>query len=96
MFIKTRRNETDVYYYGVSDFEILIDGRIHMFWPETADRPDDGEIRDESLLRAVDMRCFNSEGLSQQIKRHRDSQKGVVVIEDSREFPELRHYTTDE
>lgn len=96
MFVHTRRNNTDVYYYGVSDFQIRVDGKIHMMWPSTADRPDDGEILDESLVRAVDMRCFNQSGLAQQIKRHRGSQKGVVIIDDSREFPELRHYTTDE
>lgn len=78
--------DAQISYWGVSDFEVSSD-TITVFWPITADRESEEQIRGR-VLSAIDSKSLNARGLKESIEtdRNRDDH---IVIEPSGDFPEL-------
>jgi len=89
--IVTVKGDREKCYCGVSDFEVTSDGQVTLFWPSTAERETEEPVAGE-LSRAMGMRCVNSEGLAFLIKEKTENEDVDLIIEASREFPELAHY----
>lgn len=89
--IVTVRGDREKCYCGVSDFQVNGDGQVTLFWPSTAEREGEEQVTGE-LSSAVGMRCVNSEGLAFLVQEKRENEDVDLIIEASREFPELAHY----